>query len=63
VTKKIKCKIIDSTPLSTDENLHLGWDFSSSIYSSVGKVSETPKPAVTDVIDLDLTGGSLDCYA
>ena len=33
VTKKIQCKVIDSTVLSLDDSeLHLGWDFNSSIY-------------------------------
>ncbi|MBN1795447.1 MAG: hypothetical protein JW804_02125 [Sedimentisphaerales bacterium] len=64
MTKKIQCKIIDSTPLSADEPvLHLGWDFNSSIYFQPEQ-NQATRSANKDIsIDSDQTGSILDCYA
>jgi hypothetical protein len=65
MTKKIQCRVIDSTALSTDEQMHLGWSFDTRIYkpgnSPEGKYSI--RPIVTNNSRPKNIGNNLDCYA
>ena len=67
MTKKITCRVIDSTPLSPDNpDLHLGWGLDSSIYPEQTLASDDTNHAAwknqNHTSDTDAPD-SLDCYA
>jgi len=67
MTKKISCRIIDSTALSQDEpDLHLGWCLDTSIYSQSDQPQAkfTPRrPTREPHTNPNPFGKNLDCYA
>ncbi len=67
MTKKIKCKVLDSTPLSPDRpELHFGWGFDTSIYPDNNDQADTHSINVNQRFASaikDSTGALLDCLA
>jgi len=64
MTKKILCRVIDSTPLSCDNpDLHLGWCLNTKIYSGNIQQCTNPKAWKNQNQPNADTPKTLDCYA
>jgi len=65
LTKKIPCRVIDSTPLCEGENLlHIGWSLDSTIYRLANSASAVKKPsdAFKTQPETKSLETSLNCY-
>ncbi|MFA5424105.1 MAG: hypothetical protein WC374_09645 [Phycisphaerae bacterium] len=67
MTKKISCRVIDTTALSDEQpDLQLGWGFDSAIYTQSDKSQNvfTPRiPTHETYTNPNPAGQTIDCYA